>query len=212
MKLPKIYTFGEEIGNCITHGIMAAVCLFSLPFLTIKAYEEGGWLQAISISIFMISLFLMFIGSTLYHSMAQKSQHKAIFRIFDHIFIYVAIAGTYTPVALCVIGGWKGWVIFSIQWLMVLAGILYKSIARMSLPKLSVAIYLVMGWTAIMFLPSLLSKANPIHLWLILAGGLCYTGGVVFYASKFKFSHMIWHIFINAGAICHFIAIVFFLK
>ena len=208
----KIYTFGEEVGNSISHGAMALFALIALPFVTIKAYSEVGWLQAICISVFMISIFLMFLSSTLYHSMAQESKHKAVFRILDHIFIYVAIAGTYTPVALCVIKGWQGWVIFGIQWGMVLAGILYKSLVSMSLPKLSVAIYIVMGWTAVMFLPSWLANSSPAHLFLILAGGVFYTSGVIFYSMKKKYAHMVWHFFINMGAACHFVAIIFFLN
>lgn len=208
----KVYSFGEEVGNCISHGAMATFCLISLPIVTIKAYSEGGWQQAICISVFIISIFLMFLSSTLYHSMEQKSKHKAVFRILDHIFIYVAIAGTYTPVALLIIKGWQGWVIFGIQWGMVLAGILYKSLAKMSLPKLSVTIYIVMGWTAVMFFPSWLSNSSPAHLLLILVGGLFYTGGVAFYSMKKKYSHMVWHIFINVGATCHFLAIIFFLN
>jgi len=209
---PKVYTFGEEVGNSVAHGAMASIVLLLLPVVTIKGYIEGGWLQGICTSVFMISIFLMFLGSTLYHSMAQQSKHKAVFRVLDHIFIYVAIAGTYTPVALCVIKGWQGWVIFGVQWGMVIAGVLYKAIAKMSLPKLSVAIYIVMGWTAVMFLPSWLANSSPIHLILILSGGLFYTGGVAFYSMKKTYAHMVWHLFINLGATCHFIAIVFFLN
>ncbi|MEI6602724.1 MAG: hemolysin III family protein [Clostridia bacterium] len=208
----KIYSAREEVGNSIAHGTMAAIALLLLPVVTITGYIKGGWLQGICTGVFLISVFLMFLGSTLYHAMAQQSKHKAVFRILDHIFIYVAIAGTYTPVALCVIRGWQGWVIFGIQWGMVIAGILYKSLAKMSLPKLSVAIYIVMGWTAVMFFPSWLSNSSPIHLVLILAGGLFYTGGVAFYAMKKNYAHMVWHLFINCGATCHFIAIVFFLN
>jgi len=188
------------------------IVLLSLPIVAINAYIEGGWLQAITVSVFVISIFFMFLASTLYHSMAQVSHHKTVFRILDHIFIYVAIAGTYTPIALCVIKGWQGWVIFGVQWTMVIAGVLYKSIASISLPKVSVGIYIVMGWTAIMFFPSWLSNSNTINLLLILAGGVFYTGGVGFYMMKKKYAHMVWHLCINLGAACHFVAIVFFLK
>lgn len=104
-------------------------------------------------SIFVISIFLMFLASTLYHSMNPASKHKAVFHILDHIFIYVAIAGSYTPIALSVIGGWQGIFITILQWAMVLFGIFYKSLSRNSIPAISLTIYLVMGWTIVFFLP-----------------------------------------------------------
>ena len=140
---------------------MAAIVLFSLPIGAVTSYLRGGILDAASVSVFIISLYLMFQTSTLYHAMAHDSVHKAVFKILDHIFIYVAIAGSYTPVALCVIGGWQGVLILVIQWAMVLFGILYKSLSRQSLPKVSLTIYLVMGWTVVLFLPTFLSHAHP---------------------------------------------------
>ncbi len=200
-------SFGEEVGNAITHGVMAAITLILLPITAIKAYLDGSIIQAAGTSIFMISIFLMFLVSCLYHSMKYETEQKTIFRILDHCFIYVAIAGTYTPIALCIIEGWQGILILVLQWLMVLAGILYKSIARKSYPKLSVTIYLIMGWAAILFIPILLQKAS----WLFMS--LIVLVGTFFYKKQYdiKYFHMIWHFFINAGAICHMIAIIFFM-
>ncbi|MGI5835749.1 MAG: PAQR family membrane homeostasis protein TrhA [Chloroflexota bacterium] len=207
------FTFGEEVANSVSHGAMAAIVLLALPVGAVTSYLRGGVLESASVSVFIISLYLMFQSSTLYHAMAPDSVHKAVFRILDHIFIYVAIAGSYTPVALCVIGGWQGVLIVVIQWMMVLFGILYKSLSRRSLPKVSLTIYLVMGWTVILFLPTFLSHANPVLLTLIATGGVLYSGGVFFYALKgFKYHHMVWHLFVNLGALSHFVAIVFFLK
>lgn len=192
---------------------MAALALLSLPVASVTSYLRGGVLDAASVSLFVVSLFLMFLCSTLYHAMAHETSHKTVFRILDHIFIYVAIAGSYTPVALCVIGGWQGILIVAIQWSMVLFGILYKSLSRRSLPKVSLTIYLVMGWTVILFLPAFLSSANPVLLLLMAAGGVLYSAGAFFYALKgFRYHHMVWHLFINMGAISHFAAIVFFLR
>jgi hemolysin III len=203
---------GEEIGNAITHGVMAFLLLWLNPFIAIEAYKKGGYLLAASTSIFIISLFLMFIASCLYHSMAYDTKHKRVFQILDHIFIYVAIAGSYTPVALNIIGGWWGVLIMIIQWGMVLAGILYKSISIRSIPKLSVTIYLIMGWTAILFMPLILQKASPWFIFFIGLGGILYSVGSWFYSQKERpYFHFIWHIFINLAAITHFIAIVFFI-
>jgi hemolysin III len=204
---------GEEIANATTHGPLAALVLFLLPYAAVRAYIKGGVLDASAVSIFVISVFLMLLASTLYHAMSDGTKHKHIFKILDHIFIYVAIAGTYTPIALSIIGGWQGILINILQWGMVLFGILYKSISRRSIPKVSLTIYLVMGWTIIFFLPIMLAKSPPLLLFFITAGGIMYSAGAYFYAKKgFKYHHMVWHFFVNLGAICHIIGIVFFLR
>lgn len=207
------YSFGEEIANATTHGPMAALALVFLPYAAVRAYIKSGVLDAVGVSVFVISVFLMFLASTLYHAMAEGTRHKQIFKILDHIFIYVAIAGTYTPVALSIIGGWQGILITIIQWGMVVFGILYKSIARKSIPKVSLTIYLVMGWTIIFFMPIFLTKSPILLSVLISLGGILYSAGAYFYAKKgFKYHHMVWHFFVNLGALSHFIGIVFFLK
>lgn len=207
-KLP----FGEEVTNAITHGVMALLILGSLPFCAVLAYNRGGWIQVVGVSIFLISVFLMFITSCLYHSMDYNSTQKLVFRILDHCMIYVAIAGSYTPVALIVIGGWQGIVIIILQWFAVLVGVLYKSIAQRSIPKLSVGIYMIMGWSVVFFLPSLLNQAKLVFLLLIALGGLFYSFGAGFYLSKKKYTHAIWHFFINFAALSHMGAIILFLN
>lgn len=214
MEKSKMYipTFGEEVANATTHGPMAFLALFALPFSAIWAYIEGGAIAATGVSIFVICLFLMFLSSMLYHCMTQETYHKNFFQMLDHIFIYVAIAGSYTPIALSIIGGWQGIVILALQWSMVVFGIFYKSISRRSIPKVSLTIYLVMGWTMVVFFPMMLAKANIALLLLIIAGGIFYSVGSVFYAMKrFKYHHMVWHLMINLGAGAHFAGIVFFL-
>lgn len=215
MKRNKNYipTFGEELANATTHGPMAALALLALPFTAIWAYVRGGELAAAGVSIFVISIFLMFLSSMLYHSMAQETRHKQIFQMLDHIFIYVAIAGSYTPIALCIIGGWQGILILVVQWSMVLFGIFYKSLSSRSLPKISLTIYLVMGWTMILFFPMMLARSSIALMLLIIIGGVFYSVGALFYAMKgFKYHHMVWHLMINLGAAAHFIGIVFFLQ
>lgn len=215
MKKKVIYkpTIGEEIGNSVSHGVIAFIVLLLLPFSAVLSYSKGGIVDSIGISIFVISIFLMFLSSTLYHAMTEETKHKFIFRILDHIFIYVAIAGSYTPIALSVIKGWQGIVIIVVQWSMVLFGVLNKSLSKKSVPKVSITIYLVMGWTLILFFPMIIAKSNIMLLILIFFGGLFYSVGAFFYAKKgFKYHHMVWHLFVNFGAISHFIALVFFLK
>ena len=207
-------TFGEEIANTVSHGVMALVSLAALPFAAVWAYvhDVQGVMAAVSVSVFVISIFLMFLASTLYHSMDPSSRHKEVFHILDHIFIYVAIAGSYTPIALSVIGGWQGVVIAVVQWAMVLFGIFYKSLSRRSIPVVSLTIYLVMGWTILFFLPLFIRRASVPLLWLIAAGGVLYTVGAWFYARKgFRYHHLVWHLLINLAVACHFVGIVFFL-
>lgn len=207
----KKLTFGEEVGNAISHLVMAVCCLIALPICAVYAYAIDGVTRSIGISIFLISLFLMFLCSAIYHTMPFDSNHKFITRICDHAFIYVAIAGTYTPVALCLIGGWQGLLVLCIQWIMVIAGILYKSLPVKDNPIFSVIIYLIMGWSAVFFLPTLLKNSSNIFLSLIVLGGILYSIGVYFYVKKKPYSHMIWHLFINFASIAHFIAIIFFM-
>ena len=207
-----IPTFGEEVGNAVSHGVMSAAVLAALPFAAIWSFVRSGCslLAAASVSIFCISIFLMFLISTLYHSMSPASRHKEVFHILDHIFIYVAIAGSYTPVALVIIGGWQGLLICILQWAM--AGIFYKSCCSRSIPAVSLTIYLVMGWTVLFFFPIFLRHASMPFIALIAAGGICYTVGAVFYAMKaFRYHHLVWHLLIDLAAACHFAAIVFYL-
>ena len=215
-KLIYIPTFGEEIANTISHGVMVILTLLALPFAAVWGYTHavGNNIEsAVGISIFVISIFLMFLCSTLYHAMHPQSKHKAVFHILDHIFIYVAIAGSYTPIALTVIGGWQGILIVVLQWTMVLFGIFYKSLSRRSIPAVSLTIYLIMGWTIVFFFPLFLRNASTELLVLIAAGGVFYTVGAWFYAKKgFKYHHLVWHLMINIAVLCHFAAIVFFLN
>lgn len=210
-----IPTIGEEVANAISHGVMALVTLLLLPFAAIWSYTHAAGNEAVAafgVSVFVISIFLMFLISTLYHSMHPASRHKEVFHILDHIFIYFAIAGSYTPIALSVIGGWQGTAIAIIQWAMVLFGIFYKSLARHSIPAVSLTIYLIMGWTIVFFFPLFVRQASTPLLVLIAAGGIFYTLGAWFYAKKgFRYHHLVWHLLINIAVACHFIAIVFYL-
>ena len=207
-------TVGEEVANAVSHGVMSLLALLALPFAAVWAYvhDPDGVLASASVAVFVISIFLMFLASTLYHSMNPLSKHKDVFHILDHIFIYVAIAGSYTPIALVVIGGWQGIFITVLQWAMVLFGIFYKSLSRKSIPAISLTIYLVMGWTIVFFLPLFVRRASVPLLVLIALGGLLYTLGAYFYAKKgFRYHHMVWHLLINLAVAAHFVGIVFYL-
>lgn len=203
-------SFGEEVWNSITHGVMALLLLIVYPYVAIKAYAQGGTLLAVGSSVFILSIFFMFLGSTLYHAMDYDTKHKYVFRILDHVFIYVAIAGTFTPIALYALGGTLGIVVVVLQWTAAIAGILYKVLARTSVPKVMVSIFLLMGWSAVLLIPSLIKNTSPVFMGLIILGGIFYSVGTYFYMQKDKpYYHTIWHVFINLAAISHFCAIVF---
>jgi len=212
IKKVRNFTFGEEIGNSVSHGFMALAVLGGIAPTAIHAYLRNGALAAVGTSIFLCSLFLMFLSSAIYHSMTIDTRHRQVMQILDHIFIYVAIAGTYTPIALSVIGGWQGIAVASLQWAMVIFGILFKSISRRRIPKISVTIYLVMGWSVLFVLPMFIRNASLGLQIFILAGGIFYSAGVFFYAKKEKrFFHMVWHFFVSLGAVCHFLGLLMFL-
>ncbi|MGL5979038.1 MAG: PAQR family membrane homeostasis protein TrhA [Erysipelotrichaceae bacterium] len=205
-------SFKEEVGNVISHGIMSVVMLLVLPAASIYAFQTKGVAFAFGISVFIISLFMMFLISTLYHSMHFDSKQKEVFQKLDHIMIFLAIAGSYTPVAISLIGGWQGALILVIQWSMVVIGIVYKLWSKRYIPKLSLTLYLIMGWTAVLFFPTLLKNGSAMFFTLLLAGGVCYSIGAYFYMKRsMKYHHLIWHIFINVAAILQFIGIVFYI-
>ncbi|GGG90461.1 hemolysin III family protein [Staphylococcus pragensis] len=205
-------SFGEEIGNAASHGAAALLTLFILPYAAVHSYNEHGTLSSVSVSIYVISIFMMFISSTIYHSMQNYSAHKYILRIIDHSMIYVAIAGTYTPVLLTIVGGWIGWLVFLLLWGTTIWGILYKSISVRVNQKLSLIVYLVMGWVGIIFLPIIIMRTSWLFLLFIVLGGIAYTIGAWFYAQKHRpYFHMIWHIFIVIASFLHLIAILYFM-
>ena len=214
-KLPYIPTFNEEVANSVSHGVMTILMLLALPFSSVWAYlhdTANPVLASVGVSVFVLSIFLMFLCSTLYHAMQPESKHKAVFHILDHIMIYLAIAGSYTPIALSVIGDWQGNLIVIIQWVMVLFGIFYKSLSKRSIPSISLTIYLIMGWMVVIFFPLFWRQASTPLLVLIAAGGIFYTLGAYFYAKRgFRYHHLVWHLLINLAVVCLFVGIIFYL-
>lgn len=198
----------EERFNTLTHGLMAVMTAFSLLSLL-----AGSWQAAPPVIIFCLCMILMFTTSAIYHILPAYSRSKQLFNRFDHISIYFAIAGTYTPVALSIIGGSAGRTLLLLEWSLVLAGIIFKLLAfrRNRLTEIiSTAVYLLMGWAIVPWLPAFIARADPGCVVLIVSGGLFYTAGVIFFALKRQYAHTIWHLFVNAGAICHFMGIVLF--
>lgn len=210
-KLSLPLSFGEEVGNAVTHAVAAAAMLILLPISAIYRYQQAGALAAFASSVFVISLFLMFLSSTIYHSMSYGSTHKYILRIIDHSMIYIAIAGSYTPVVLALMNNWMGYIILILQWGTTIFGILYKIFAKKVNEKFSLVLYLVMGWLVVFILPPIINQTGPVFWGLMLAGGLAYTIGAAFYAKKRPYFHMIWHLFIILASLLQYLAIIYFM-
>ena len=204
-------TIAQEIANSITHGIGVLLSITAIVLLVVSSISSGSSLKIISFSIYGAALFLVFISSTLYHSL-RPFKAKALFLKFDHIAIYFLIAGTYTPLLLLTIGGALGWVWFGIIWGIAIIGTLLNIFFPISLAnKISLTIYILMGWLVILFVNGILHKLPLGGFVLLIAGGILYTSGTLFFLSrKLIYSHAIWHLFVIAAAICHFFCIFFY--
>ncbi len=209
---PPKFSLGEEIANSITHGVGALLSLLGAAMLLYRAVSGGGtWLHITSFAIYGSSLFLLHLSSTLYHALHHPGAKK-VFWVFDHCSIYLLIAGTYTPfLVLSLWGRWGATLLVTI-WVLTILGIIFKSLFIGQLRKTSVALYVIMGWLIVVAARELWLKVPHVALVYVAAGGLSYTIGVVFYAWKrLPYGHMIWHLFVLGGSVCHYLAILLYL-
>ena len=207
----EVQSLGEEIASSVTHGIGAALSIAALVLLVVFASKHGDAWQILSLSIYGVTLVFLYLSSTLYHSF-PGGKAKRFFRLLDHSSIFLLIAGSYTPVVLLVLQGRWGWTLFGVIWMLAIGGILAKIFLMGKLKIISVLFYIAMGWIIVVAFKPLL-RAVPIELfaWL-LAGGLSYTLGTIFYAwKKLPHNHTIWHLFVLAGSAAHFFGIFFYL-
>ncbi|MFC1839508.1 hemolysin III family protein [Thermodesulfobacteriota bacterium] len=204
----RIQSIGEEIANSVSHGVgfIAAVVIASI--LIFSAAKQGRAAGIVGASIFSFSLVMLYIVSTLYHSLA-RNKAKQVFQILDHIVIFLMIAGTYTPFTLSVLKGSLGWTLFGIVWGLAFVGIIFQCFGGVKKKKLTTILYLAMGWLIIIALKPLLSNMPLWGLFWLLVGGLAYTAGVGFYAAKkVRYAHFVWHLFVILGSSCHSIAVL----
>ena len=203
-------TRAEELANGITHG---AGLIFSLAALPVIALVASGTHEALYIAgsvVFGITVVLVYLTSTVYHVL-RDGRAKQLFRVLDHSAIYLLIAGTYTPFALGVLRGPWGWTLLGVNWGLAVFGIVAKFTVGFRFPRLSTVLYLAMGWVGIVAVQPMLTRVPVAGLLWLLAGGLCYTGGVIFYATdaRVRYGHAVWHICVMAGTICHVVAVVY---
>jgi hemolysin III len=199
---------GEEIANTISHGIGLIAALAATPPLVLDAIRRGDPGYIVGVSIFAVTMVLLYLASTIYHALpAGKS--KRLFRIIEHSAIFLLIAGTYTPFTFGALRGAWGWTLFGLVWSIAFAGVALKAFEKISHPVISTGLYLFMGWL-------ILIAANPMYqrvpltglLWLV-AGGLAYTIGVAFFVAdtRLRYGHFIWHLFVMTGTACHYWAV-----
>lgn len=195
-----------ELANCITHGVGLALALAAGASLVAWAALRGTPWQVTGVAIYGVSLVGLYAVSTLYHLPACRWKHTL--RIADHACIYVLIAGTYTPFTLTVLRGPLGWTLFTLAWTAAVLGVVFKIILSNRFHAFGTAIYIAMGWMAVMAAgPIMRTVPMPILGWLFL-GGVLYTAGVAFFVSqRFRFAHAIWHLFVMGGSLCHFVAV-----
>jgi hemolysin III len=197
----------EEIASALTHGLGAVAALAGgAVLITLTALYGDGWQLAAAI-VFSVTLLLLYVASTLYHAI-QHPMAKARLQIFDHCAIYLLIAGTYTPITLIGLRGPWGWGLFTASWSIAFAGVIFKLFFTGRFKLLSTIIYIVMGWLVVVAIEPLLRSVDAFTLGWLLAGGIFYTLGTYFYQrDSVRYFHAIWHLFVLAGSVCHFVAV-----
>ena len=204
------YSVLEEYLHAATHGVGVILSILGLSWMLTMSISVGDPWRIVASSIYGASLILLFLASTVYHGM-HASRHRDTFKMLDHCAIYLLIAGTYTPFLLVAMRGTAGWWLFGTVWVLATAGIIKKLVLKHRFPKLALASYLGFGWLAVLVAPQMAAAIGTNGLAWLVAGGLCYTVGAVFYAAeKLPFNHTVWHVFVLGGGICHFLGIVWY--
>lgn len=200
---------GEELANSLSHGIGFMAALVGTPFLVIHAVRSGSAAYIVGISVFCASILFLYLSSTIYHALVA-GKAKRVFRIIEHCAIFVLIAGTYTPLALGVLRGPWGWTLLGVVWSLATAGVALKVFHQATRPMLFTGLYLLMGWLVVIVVEPLLARMPTAGLLLLLAGGLSYTVGVMFFTADYRlrYGHFIWHLFVVVGTACHYFAVL----
>jgi len=205
------YTVGEEIANSITHGLGALLSLLGAMVLLFRAVRDGTAIHVASFAIYGSALFLLHLSSTLYHAL-RPPRAKLVFRVLDHCSIYLLIAGTYTPFLLLSLWGKWGATLLVAIWTLAIAGIVFKSLFIGRMRKLSVLLYVLMGWLIVTAAREVWLRVPHRALLYVAVGGFLYTLGIAFYAWKrLPFNHAIWHLFVLGGSVSHYLGILLYL-
>jgi hemolysin III len=195
------------MANTVSHGAALVLALAAVPVLVLGAVARGKTVGIVATAVFALTMVLVYATSTLYHALrSEKAKH--VLRVFDHAAIFLLIAGTYTPFTLGVLSGAWGWTLFGLVWTLALAGVVLKLTKGFRYPRLSMVLYLSMGWSVVMAIRPLWLHMPGRGLALLVAGGLAYTAGAVFYGAKrLRYGHLVWHLFVMAGTAFHAAAV-----
>lgn len=212
MKLHKRpQTRGEELANSLSHGAGLLFALVSAPILIVLTARAGSMANIVGACIFAAALVLTYLNSTVYHAL-RPGRTKQVLRKLDHAAIFLLIAGTYTPFTLGILSGAWGWSLFGLIWGLAGLGLLLMVLDRLANPWLSNGLYLAMGWLVVVAVVPMVTRMELAGLLWLLGGGLAYSGGVVFYAldARLRYGHFVWHLFVLAGSVCHFFAVLWY--
>lgn len=204
----RVQTLGEEIANSVSHGLALFAAVASLVWL-LGVGRPPGASGVVGAAVFGGTMVFLYLASTLYHALPAGRAKRVLLRI-DHSAIYLFIAGSYTPFCLGVLGGPWGWTLFGLVWAIAVTGVTMKAVDRLSQPWFSTGLYLAMGWLAVIAADQLVERVPPIGLALLVAGGVAYTLGVIFFVldSRLRYAHAVWHGFVVAGSGLHFFAVL----
>ncbi len=207
----RVASAAEELANALTHGVGLLASLIGLPILVLTAMSRREMAAVIGTSVFGATLVALYAASTFYHAVPHPELKQKL-RVVDHAAIYLLIAGTYTPFTLGVLRGTWGWSLFGIVWTLAALGVLFKVwFGSGRFHRLSTAIYVMMGWVIVIAIKPLAQSMDHAGLLLLIAGGLSYTGGVVFYIDKRRaWTHPVWHLFVLGGSVCHYFAVLWY--
>lgn len=204
------YTVGEEIANSVSHGIGAALAIAAIPICVVTAVSHGGGVALAAALIYTISMLLEYIASTLYHALVPVPAKK-VFKVLDHSAIYLFIAGSYTPYCLITLADAGGLPLCIAVWTLAVAGVALEAFWVFRPRWISAVIYLLLGWCVVCFLPALVAVLDPAGLALLVAGGICYSIGCVFYVlKKIPYMHTVFHLWVLAGSVLQFLSIVLY--
>ena len=198
---------GEEIVNAVTHGVGALLAIAGLVLLVVRAARFGTALNVVSVTLFGASMILLYLCSCLYHALAE-CKGKRVFQVLDHCTIFLLILGTYIPICLVNIGGALGWTLFGVNTACAVVGIVLTAVNMKRWKKVSMVLYVTMGWMCLIALPAIYRSLTPMGFGFLVLGGVCYTVGILFYRQKEKlYRHGIWHLFVLAGTIFQFFTV-----
>ncbi len=210
MRCVREYTLGEEIANSVTHGIGALLAIAAIPILVVAAVRSGGGVRLFAALVYALTMLLEYLMSTLYHAIAAD-RAKRVFKVLDHSCIYLFIAGTYTPFCLITLADYGGIPLCVFVWVLAIAGVAFEAFWVFRPRWISAVIYLALGWAIIWYLPVLVQAIPAGGLWLLVAGGLCYSIGCIFYVlKKIPYMHSVFHLWVVAGSVLQFLAVVLY--